>query len=46
MTERRIKYHRRPTTAVHVGDHLIIGGGQPIVIQSMGNVDTNDIEAS
>ena len=46
MTERRIKYHRRPTTAVHVGDHLIIGGGQPIVIQSMANVDTNDIEAS
>ena len=46
MTEKRIKYHRRPTTAVHVGDQLIIGGGHPIVIQSMANVDTNDIEAS
>ena len=46
MTEKRIKYHRRPTTAVHVGDQLIIGGGHPIVIQSMANVDTNDLEAS
>ena len=46
MTERLFKYRRRPTTAVHVGDQLIIGGGYPIVIQSMANVDTNDIEAS
>lgn len=40
-----MKYIRRNTTPAHVGN-IVIGGGQPIVIQSMTNVDTNDIEAS
>lgn len=35
-------YKRRETTATRVG-HLTIGGGAPIVVQSMANVSTNDI---
>lgn len=38
-------YKRRTTSAVQVGDRLTIGGDAPIVIQSMANVNTNDIEA-
>ena len=34
---------RRPTRAVNVGG-VIIGGGAPIVVQSMTNTDTADIE--
>lgn len=38
------KYTRRHTTPAHVGTQ-IIGGEAPILIQSMTNVDTNDIES-
>ena len=40
-----LKYSRRQTTEVHVGN-VVIGGNNPIRIQSMANTDTNDIEAS
>lgn len=40
-----MKYNRRKTTPAHIGN-ITIGGDAPIVIQSMTNVDTNDIEAS
>ncbi|MBR6112024.1 MAG: (E)-4-hydroxy-3-methylbut-2-enyl-diphosphate synthase [Paludibacteraceae bacterium] len=40
-----LKYSRRQTTEVHVGK-VVIGGNNPIRIQSMANTDTNDIEAS
>lgn len=40
-----LKYSRRQTTEVHVGN-VIIGGNNPIRLQSMANTDTNDIEAS
>ncbi|QGU33087.1 flavodoxin-dependent (E)-4-hydroxy-3-methylbut-2-enyl-diphosphate synthase [Thermochromatium tepidum] len=36
---------RRPTLPVTVG-HLTIGGGAPIVVQSMTNTDTADIEST
>ncbi|MDJ0660581.1 MAG: (E)-4-hydroxy-3-methylbut-2-enyl-diphosphate synthase [Crocosphaera sp.] len=37
--------HRRPTRPVQVGD-VTIGGGSPVVVQSMINEDTLDIEGS
>ncbi|MGB7414857.1 MAG: (E)-4-hydroxy-3-methylbut-2-enyl-diphosphate synthase [Thermosynechococcaceae cyanobacterium] len=37
--------HRRKTRPVSVGD-IIIGGGHPVVVQSMINEDTLDIEGS
>ncbi len=37
--------HRRKTRPVRVGD-VIIGGGHPVVVQSMINEDTLDIEGS
>ena len=36
---------RRQSTAVTVG-HVVIGGGNPVVVQSMTNTDTADIEAT
>ena len=36
---------RRRTRAVHV-DGIVIGGGAPIVVQSMTNTDTADIDAT
>lgn len=36
---------RRKTRPVHVGD-VIIGGGHPVVVQSMINEDTLDVEGS
>ncbi|MBP5777450.1 MAG: (E)-4-hydroxy-3-methylbut-2-enyl-diphosphate synthase [Prevotella sp.] len=36
-------YQRRPSTETHVG-HIGIGGANPIRIQSMGTVDTNNTE--
>lgn len=41
---KKIEYTRRSTSPAHV-DKLVIGGDAPIVIQSMTNVDTNNIEA-
>ncbi|HSO79901.1 MAG TPA: flavodoxin-dependent (E)-4-hydroxy-3-methylbut-2-enyl-diphosphate synthase [Chromatiaceae bacterium] len=37
--------HRHPTTAVQVGP-VQIGGGAPLVVQSMTNTDTADVAAS
>lgn len=36
---------RRPTVGVPVGD-VTVGGGHPVVVQSMTNTDTADIEAT
>ena len=37
--------HRRKTRGVKVGD-ITIGGGNPVVVQSMINEDTLDIDGS
>lgn len=37
---------RLKTIQVKVGDSLLIGGGAPIVVQTMCNTHTNDIEAT
>ena len=39
------QYRRRATTEVRIGG-VVIGGGRPVVVQSMTNTDTNDTEAS
>jgi (E)-4-hydroxy-3-methylbut-2-enyl-diphosphate synthase len=39
------KHPRRKTYAVKVG-HLRVGGGAPIVVQSMTNTDTSDVEST
>ena len=36
---------RKPTRGVRVGD-VVIGGGAPVVVQSMTNTDTADVDAS
>ena len=36
---------RRKTVPVRIG-HVTVGGGQPVVVQSMTNTDTADIEAT
>ena len=36
---------RRQTVPVRIG-HVTVGGGQPIVVQSMTNTDTADVEAT
>ena len=36
---------RRPTRGVRVG-HVMVGGGAPIVVQSMTNTDTADVEGT
>ncbi len=36
---------RRHSTPVRVG-HVTVGGGQPVVVQSMTNTDTADVEAT
>ncbi|HNZ62692.1 MAG TPA: flavodoxin-dependent (E)-4-hydroxy-3-methylbut-2-enyl-diphosphate synthase, partial [Paludibacteraceae bacterium] len=38
-------YQRRPSIEVRIGQ-LLMGGTQPVRIQSMTNTDTNDIDAS
>ena len=38
-------YERRRTRAVNVGG-VLIGGGNPISVQSMTNTDTHDIDAT
>jgi len=37
--------HRRPTATVHIGP-VVIGDGHPIVVQSMTNTDTADVQAT
>ncbi len=41
----RFRIERRPTRAVWVG-HVVIGGGAPVVVQSMTDTDTADVEAT
>lgn len=43
--ENMYNYNRRPTTECHVAD-VVIGGQNPIRLQSMTNTNTNDVEAS
>ena len=38
-------YHRRPSRPVTIGD-VVVGGDSPIVVQSMTNTDTANIEAT
>lgn len=45
MTGNRLVPKRRMTVPVQVGN-IIIGGGAPVVVQSMTNTDTADIEAT
>ncbi len=40
-----VQINRRSTPAVAVGD-VVIGGGSPVVVQSMTDTDTADIEAT
>jgi len=40
-----LRVSRRPTIAVRVSD-VVIGGNAPIVVQSMTNTDTADVEAT
>lgn len=39
-------YNRRKTTPIKIGSHLTIGGGQPIVVQSMTTTNTADVDSS
>lgn len=39
-------YHRRPCHTVTVGGKVKIGGNNPVVVQSMTNTNTNDVEGS
>ena len=41
----QFNYSRRPSDIIHVGN-LLLGGNQPVRIQSMANTDTNDIPGS
>ncbi|HLP04608.1 MAG TPA: (E)-4-hydroxy-3-methylbut-2-enyl-diphosphate synthase [Paludibacter sp.] len=41
----QFNYSRRPSDEVRVGN-LLLGGGQPVRVQSMANTDTNDIQSS
>lgn len=38
-------FPRRQSVGVHVGD-VVVGGGAPVVVQSMTNTDTADIDAT
>jgi len=40
-----LRYARRKTYGVKVG-HVMVGGGAPIVVQSMTNTDTADVETT
>ena len=42
--KRGYKMDRNNTKVIHIGDR-VIGGGNPILIQSMTNVPTEDVEA-
>ena len=41
----QFNYSRRPSDEIRIGN-LLLGGSQPIRVQSMANTDTNDIENS
>ncbi|HHW4674414.1 MAG TPA: flavodoxin-dependent (E)-4-hydroxy-3-methylbut-2-enyl-diphosphate synthase, partial [Xylella fastidiosa subsp. pauca] len=40
-----VPWPRRRTQAVNIG-HVTVGGGHPVVVQSMTNTDTADVVAS
>ncbi len=40
-----VSIHRKRTVAVAV-DHVLIGGGAPVVVQSMTNTDTADVDGT
>lgn len=39
-------YTRRRSDPIRIGSHLVLGGGAPIVVQSMTTTNTADVEAS
>ena len=39
-------YTRRRSDPIRIGSHLVLGGGAPIVVQSMTTANTADVEAS
>lgn len=39
-------YTRRWSDPIRIGSHLVLGGGAPVVIQSMTTANTADVEAS
>lgn len=39
-------YTRRWSNPIRIGSHLVLGGGAPIVVQSMTTANTADVEAS
>lgn len=39
-------YTRRWSNPIRIGSHLVLGGGAPIVVQSMTTTNTADVEAS
>ncbi|MEI8272604.1 MAG: (E)-4-hydroxy-3-methylbut-2-enyl-diphosphate synthase [Paludibacter sp.] len=41
----QFNYNRRISDTIHIGK-LLLGGNQPVRVQSMANTDTNDIENS
>ena len=45
MDEARVHGERHKSVAVDVGG-VMVGGGAPIVVQSMTNTDTADVEAT
>ena len=45
LNEEQTIMHREYTKVVHIGDR-VIGGGNPILIQSMTNTKTEDVEAT
>ncbi len=45
MTYALSPFPRRPSTAVRIGS-VVVGGAAPIVVQSMTNTDTADVEAT
>jgi len=45
MTARAISATRHPTLAVTVGT-VVVGGNAPVIVQSMTNTDTADVEAT
>lgn len=45
MQENKIRLHRMGTKAIHIGEK-VIGGGNPILIQSMTNTPTENVAAT
>ena len=40
-----LRIKRKPTRAIHIGP-VQVGGGAPVVVQSMTNTDTRDVAAT